>query len=161
MDIVNITGRAPDIAAANEIIGAALLTWTVSDRVRRLIADTYRYHADDAADVWLGRVDGRPVGVLGLLRAGGAARDMPAGSTLLHGLFVSPDHFGKGYGAALVRHALGVAAASGSTQLLVKANRDARLFFERVGFEKTDIIDYPHAYVMRIAPPHRPALAAD
>ncbi len=161
MDIVNITGRAPDIAAANEIIGAALLTWSVSDRVRRLIADTYRYHADDAADVWLGRVDGRPVGVLGLLQAGGALTDMPGGSTLLHGLFVSPDHFGKGYGAALVRHAHAIAAGAGSTRLLVKANRDARRFFERVGFEKTDLIDYPHAYVMKIALPDRPAPAED
>ena len=161
MEIVKITGRAPDIAAANEIIAAAILTWSVSDRVRRLVADTYRYHADDAADVWLGRVDGRPVGVLGLLQAGGAARELPVDSSLLHGLFVSPDHFGKGVGSALVRHALGVAAGAGSTQLLVKANRDARLFFERVGFEKTDLIDYPHAYVMKIALPDRPAPAED
>ena len=48
-------------------------------------------------------------------------------------LFVAPDALGRGYGRALIAHALGRAAAHGCTVIEIQGDPHARGFYEAVG----------------------------
>ncbi|OXJ28672.1 GNAT family N-acetyltransferase [Burkholderia sp. HI2714] len=74
------------------------------------------------AETWVACRAGEPVGFIGLLDGS------------IGGLFVAPALHGHGIGRALVEHAL---ALKGALDLEVYAdNRDARVFYARLGFEE-------------------------
>lgn len=69
--------------------------------------------------------------VAGWCRTGPARDDDPPGETELWALYVSPDAWGRGTGAALLREA----GAEGATYLwTLEANDRARRFYERHGW---------------------------
>ncbi|MFC9329817.1 GNAT family N-acetyltransferase [Kitasatospora sp. NPDC057015] len=114
----------------------------------RKMREVYLVHADN----WMAEIDGRAVGVLGLLHSGTAVpdvSDVPHGSEAaagaetgtdtgpdtgaeIGGLFVAPEAQGHGVGRALVGHA---AARHGALTLEVyERNTAARGFYARMGF---------------------------
>jgi N-acetylglutamate synthase-like GNAT family acetyltransferase len=88
------------------------------------------------------------VGVLALE----PTRETPDGSAglLLHGVHVHPDHQGTGLGRELVAAALEQVRTEDASGLLVKAQRQARGFFEQLGFRLLPVEDpardYPYRY---------------
>lgn len=141
----------------NAVIEAAIATWSLPERVKRLSLPSYRYHGDDLDDltVMVAQSGESLAGVGAWMRA--RLADLPDGRTglLLHGLYVHPDSMGRGIGRALLAAAQRDARDQGLDGLLVKAQADARGFFERRGLLHLPVRDATRDY------PHRYWLAAD
>lgn len=85
---------------------------------RKLIEDIYL----EKAETWVARLDGRPVGFIGLL------------DTFVGGLFVDPSAQGHGIGRGLIAHAL---ALKSQLSLEVYAdNEQACAFYRQLGFRE-------------------------
>jgi len=141
-----------DLDRANAVVEAAVMTWDLPARVKRLSLPTYRYHAHDLEHLTLvGAED-----VTGAIIAVGAwepasSAETPAGvrGLLLHGLYVVPACHGSGIGSCLLDAALKAARDGGFAGLLVKANRDARGFFAARGMQQLATEDTGRDYPYR------------
>jgi ribosomal protein S18 acetylase RimI-like enzyme len=69
----------------------------------------------------------RIVGYYGLLER--------AGQMSLEHVYIDPDFWGKGYGAALFKHAIHTAQTLGMTSILIETDPNAIGFFQRMGAE--------------------------
>lgn len=138
---------AADLPAINALIDRAIATWNLSDRLKRLARPAYRYEPADLDHLDIAVVGAPPWGVRALE---GPDAD---GTALLHGLFVDPDHGGRGHGSALLADAEARARAAGASTLLVKAQAGAAGFFRRHGFRPSTRIDYPHALEKPLSAP--------
>jgi len=68
---------------------------------------------------------------------------------LLHGLYISPDCQGRGYGRDLMAAVLCEAMTLGAEGLVIKAERPSIGFFERCGLQPlsaTGATDYPYQF---------------
>lgn len=100
------------------------------------LAATERRIAPDSADAVFGAfVGGALVGVVGLAREPRAKNRHKA---VVFGMYVAPEHGGRGVGAALVRHVIGEASREPDLEQLVltvtQTNDAARTLCERSGF---------------------------
>ena len=141
-----------DLPAINRVIEAAVMSWDLPERVKRLTLPSYRYNAHDFEHLQMVVAEdpaGRIVGVASWEAA--EPRDCPAGARgmLLHGLYVTPDSWGSGTGSRLLDHALSAAAAAGMDGLLVKAQADAAAFFSRRGMQPLAVEDAARHYSHR------------
>lgn len=146
-----------DLPAINQMIEAAVMTWDLPDRVKRLSLPSYRYTALDLNQLTLivaRDANQQIVGVAAWERA--APGDCPADRTglLLHGLYVDPVHQHKGFGRALLQQAIAAAAENHYDGLLVKAQADAAGFFKDQGLLALTASDparqYAHRYWLAI-----------
>ncbi|HEY9097864.1 MAG TPA: GNAT family N-acetyltransferase [Thiobacillus sp.] len=98
--------------------------------------------ADNAAHVLVGVAAWEPA----------HPRDLPGGQRglLLHGLYVDPDHQHRGVGGQLLDAASAAARIQGLDGVLVKAQGDAKGFFEALGLQRLPVEDsarhYPHRF---------------
>ena len=146
-----------DLAAVNRVVEAALMTWDLAPRVKRLILPVYRYTEADwiHADLVAARVGGQIVGVACYEPADRS--DVEGGRTacLLHGLYVDPHFHGRGVGRKLIARVVSQAADEGYDGLLVKANPEACGFFRHIGLEELEVRDaeqdYPHRFWLDIS----------
>jgi len=142
-----------DLARTNAIIEAAVMSWSLSERVKRLSLPVYRYRAHDLEHLTLvGASDaaGRLLGVAAWEPA--ETRDCPAGKTglLIHGLYVDPAAQHQGIGTALLDTALEAVREAGVDGLLVKAQADAVEFFLRKGLQPLPVEDQGRHYANRL-----------
>ncbi|MGA9665808.1 MAG: GNAT family N-acetyltransferase [Gallionella sp.] len=144
---------AADLAAANEIIERAVLTWNLPARVKCLALPTYRYNAYDLQHLHIVLAEHSAAGVIGVAAwEPAAARDCPMGrrGLLLHGLYVDPDQQRRGTGTRLLAAAAAAARESGYDGLLVKAQAGAEGFFRSQGLQPLAAEDagrhYPHRF---------------
>lgn len=154
MDTIAIRPAAPaDLPAINHVIEAAVMTWDLPDRVKRLSLPSYRYDELDFQHLTMtvaANADGRVVGVAAWEAA--EARDCPPGKRglLLHGLYVDPAAQRAGIGSALLDMAAEAARATGVDGVLVKAQADAVPFFSARGLTALPVEDptrhYQHRY---------------
>jgi GNAT superfamily N-acetyltransferase len=147
-----------DLDAANAVIEAAIMTWTLPQRVKRLSLPSYRYTPHDLAHLRLIGAkdpDGTLVGVAAWEPA--SPEETPPGTRglLLHGIYVAPERHGEGIGSRLLDAALRAARETGADGLLVKASPDAQGFFRARGLRRLTrghpARDYPHRYWMDVA----------
>jgi len=142
-----------DLYRVNAVIGAAVMTWNLPERVKRLSLPSYHCHAHDLKHLTL-TVAETDTGAI----AGIATWEPPdpddtpdqAKGLLLLGLFVDPAFQRQGIGSRLLEQALEAARHGGFDGLLVKANPEARSFFAARGLQPLPVSrperDYPHRY---------------
>jgi GNAT superfamily N-acetyltransferase len=142
-----------DLESVNELIAAAMNTWNLTNRVKRISLPLYRYQLHDLEYLQIvvaATVDSRITGVAALERA--HQTDLPDGlsASILHGLYVTPDWHRKGIGSLLLERIETIARSEGAAGLLAKARPEAMPFFESCGFEKLPVEDhardYPHRF---------------
>ena len=151
-------GTAADLDAVNRVIEAAVMTWDLPERVKRLSLPSYRYQPHDLEHLELLVAEDSAVGLVGIAAWEPAdPKDAPPGARalLLHGIYVAPDRQRSGIGARLLEAAAAAARAQGFEGLLVKAQPSAEPFFRARGLEAIPVVDpardYPHRFWKRLA----------
>ncbi len=146
-------GRPSELDAINRVITAAIGTWHVSERMKRLAVPLYCYDAGDLELMTLLVAEddiGKLLGVATLEHMEPGAIKGGSSSLLLHGLFVLPDASGKGIGAELMKAARSRTAELGCEGFFVKAVRESAGYFAHAGLERVHVTcpeqDYPHRF---------------
>ncbi len=102
----------------------------------RLIIET-----PDKGRIFVLRDQGQVVGMVNLLHVISTAEGGPA--LLIEDMVVSKIHRGKGYGSALIEHAIAYAAGGGFkriTLLTDRENKSAQRFYHRHGFQLSKMV---------------------
>ncbi len=149
-----------DIDRINSIVAAALNTWQLTKRVKRITLPLYRYHAVDLAYMKLVVAYIANEGIVGV-----AALEEPPVTNIrtshstftLHGLYVAADRHRQGIGRRLLEMVEDIALSQGADVLLVKARPEAISFFKAGGFDELPTrdwrSDYPHQLHKRFRKP--------
>ena len=142
-----------DLDALNRVIEAAVMTWAVPERVKRLSLPVYRYTSQDLAHLEIVLAEdqqGRVVGVAAWEEAD--PKDAPAGrrGLLLHGIYVDPSLHRQGIGGRLFSAAEAAVCQSRCDGLLVKAQQDATDFFTSRGMCRLDVDEPLRQYANRL-----------
>jgi GNAT superfamily N-acetyltransferase len=142
----------------NQIVTAAIGTWQLPERVRRISLPLYRYSESDLQYMQLVIArDGRHGEIVGLATVEAAeASDFPyREALLLHGIYVDPRYHRRGVGSRLLRAAEALAEAGEASGLLVRAQPDAVDFFDASGYHRLPIEDPLRDYAYRYWKPLR------
>lgn len=142
-----------DLDDLNRVVEAAVMTWALPERVRRLSLPVYRYTRQDLAHldmVVAGDRQGHVVGVAAWEEAD--PRDAPAGrrALLLHGIYVDPSLHRQGIGGRLFSAAEAAVSQGQCDGLLVKAQQDATDFFISRGMRRLDVDEPLRQYANRL-----------
>jgi len=135
-----------DLEAINQVIEAAVMTWHLPERVKRLSLPAYRYDSVDLAHLDIVLAEDSRQNIIGIAAWEQATtRESPAGSKVLslHGIYVSPSHHRQGIGSQLFRVAEEAVCKYRLNGLLVKAQQGANGFFISQGMERLQADD-PH-----------------
>jgi N-acetylglutamate synthase-like GNAT family acetyltransferase len=137
----------------NAIIDAAIATWNLPDRVKRLSTPLLRYQDHDLDHMSLILAEGPLSDVIGIAACESANSDeTPRGTDalFLHGIYVAPHLHRSGVGSRLLKAAERTASEQFVDGLLVKAQPSAAGFFLARGFEPVSVEDcardYPHRF---------------
>ena len=152
-----------DLDQINALIGRAVMTWALPERVKRLALPLYHYDRQDLEHL---RILVAEEGAAALIAVAAwepaEARDCPQGrrGLLLHGLYVDPGRQRQGLGSRLLAAAVSAAQAQRYDGLLVKAQADAVGFFLARGLESLACEDpdrdYPNRFWMDLADGQHP-----
>lgn len=142
-----------DLDAVNNIIDAAVMTWDLPERVKRLSLSSYRYHEHDLQSFELQVAEDKQGNIIGVAAWEPAdPKDLPQGvdGLLVHGIYVDPVRQHQGIGTQLLQAAEQAAAEKHLAGLLVKAQAGAIGFFVAQGMQPLQMQhsgrDYPHRY---------------
>ncbi|MDZ7753058.1 MAG: GNAT family N-acetyltransferase [Gammaproteobacteria bacterium] len=141
-----------DLAAINAVVEAAVMSWDLPERVKRLSLPVYRYDRHDLDAMGFMVAEDVGGGVVGIAAwdpddaTGPVAGDK---GLLLHGLYVDPRWHGKGVGSRLFASVEDKARGLGRDGLLVKAQAGAREFFEHMGMRALAAVDEERDYANR------------
>ncbi len=144
--------RAVDLDPINVLIGRAVMTWSLAERVKRLALPSYHYQSQDLDHLQILVAEDQAANLAGVAAWEPAAeRDCPQGrrGLLLYGLYVDPDRQGRGVGSRLLAGAAAAARADGYDGLLVKAQADALGFFQARRLERLPVGDSAQSYPNR------------
>ena len=131
-----------DLAQINSLIEAAMGTWRLAERVKRLSLPMYQYCKQDLEHLQVIVAETRGFDVVGVAAIEAAdASDCPYGhsAALLHGIYVDPSRHRAGIGACLLEHVQQVASLNNFDGMLVRANPEATPFFEARDFKKLPV----------------------
>jgi len=144
---------ATDLVAINRLIDAAIMTWDLPERVKRLSRPSYHYkpHDLDILEIMAAEnSEHRVVGVAAWEPAGSIDALEGYSALLLHGIYVDPDQQRHSIGTQLLRAAERAAIDKGFSGLLVKAQASAAGFFKANGMQPLEVEnarrDYKHRY---------------
>ena len=141
-----------DLYAINHVIEAAVMTWDLPERVKRLSLSSYRYNELDIDHLEMMVAVDNSENIVGIAAWEPAdAKDTPAGHTalLLHGIYVNPDYHRQGVGRQLFRVAEHAVQEYHFDGLLVKAQQDATNFFISLGMSPLQVVDSMRQYSNR------------
>ena len=139
-----------DLASVNAVIQRAIMTWSMSERVKRRAVTILQYDQVDAANLalYVCRSGTTIIGVIALDFDYKASRAGCRG-ILLHGIYVDPATHRRRVGQTLMKFAERQAVIRAEDGVWIKAERVSRRFFERCGYihcaPKSDA-DYPYLY---------------
>jgi len=152
-----------DLDRINALIGRAVMTWALPERVKRLALPVYHYDRQDLEHLCIQVAEEGAAALIGVAAWEPAEiRDCPQGrrGLLLHGLYVDPDRQRLGLGSRLLAAAASAARDQRYDGLLVKAQADAAGFFQARGLEPLACEDpdrgYPNRLWMDLADGQRP-----
>ena len=139
----------------NSVVSAAIGTWDIPARVKRLALPSYLYSDLDARHlVFIGAWrQQRLIGVAALEPADLGKHTDGHHAMLLHGLFVDPKAHGQGVGSRLVAAAKRASWTRGYSELRVRAERNATGFFLRQGFGRLAAVDGERGYPYQLSAP--------
>jgi predicted N-acetyltransferase YhbS len=143
-----------DLAEANSVIAAAIQTWDMAPRVKRLALASHQYREHDFQHLaFIGAFEGnRLLGLIALEPVEPETGMRAQAAMLIHGLYVSPDWHSVGIGSRLVERAEKMARDQGFAGLMVRAEKRAKTFFQARGFAPLPIEDeqrdYPHRLLL-------------
>ena len=142
-----------DLDAANAVIEAAIMTWDLPERVKRLSLASYRYDAHDLEHLTIMSALDAAEAIVGVAAWEPASvADTPDGvkGLLLHGIYVIPALHHTGIGSRFIGAAIRAARQGRFDGMLVKANRDAQGFFFSRGLQQLPTEnarrDYPYRF---------------
>ncbi|MDT8403239.1 GNAT family N-acetyltransferase [Sulfuriflexus sp.] len=141
-----------DLEAINRIIEAAVFTWELPERVKRLSLSSYLYTDMDLEHLEVVVAESQQQGILGVAAWEQAnSSDTPAGQTalLLHGLYVDPAFKRWGIGRQLFSEFAVAARRHGCSGLLVRAQSGANGFFISQGMSRLAPADSGRDYANR------------
>jgi GNAT superfamily N-acetyltransferase len=153
--LVNVNQRKLnliDLDRINEIIKAAVYTWQLPERVKRISLPLYYYQESDLTYMHFLIAELESFGIVGLAALEETdAVELPDAkrALLFHGLYVDPVYHRQGIASQLVDAAELAAVKAGMNGLLVKAQIDAVPFFNKQEFTKLPIEDASRDYVYR------------
>ncbi len=159
---VHLRPAAPgDLDGINRVIAAAIDTWHLPARVKRLCLPLYRYDVQDLEHMQFVVAETSTEGVVGVAGWERAdAADCPPGLSglLLHGIYVLPDRHREGIGQRLLEWDPTYLFAAAFDGLLVKARPEAAPFFEAQEFTRLPDEDRDRDYPRRYWKPFPPRL---
>lgn len=141
-----------DLACINHIIDAAIMTWNLPERVKRLALPSYHYNETDLAHLQIVIATDAQQHCVGVAAWEPAAnRDVPGqkSALLLHGIYVAPAYHQRGIGRQLFEHVEVVARQNDYDGILVKAQHNANGFFSRLGLHRLVIENAERDYANR------------
>jgi predicted N-acetyltransferase YhbS len=144
--------RHVDIDSINRVIEAAVMTWDIPERVKRLSLSSYRYTDIDFNHLDMVVAEDAQQNIVGIAAwEPASAKDLPKDKTalLLHGIYVDPAMQRHGVGQQLFRAAEKAAQKQVYDGLLVKAQRDANAFFIAMGMQQLEVEDPEKHYTNR------------
>ena len=142
-----------DLDAINQVIIAAVMSWQLPDRVKRLSLSSYYYDVADLMHLtlWLAQdKKNKAVGVAGWEPADPTDLPKNRNGLLLHGLYVLPGMHGHGLGKRLLKLMEQQAAERRYDGVMVKAQADAINFFLHHGYEDLPVEDKVRHYSHRM-----------
>jgi GNAT superfamily N-acetyltransferase len=144
--------KADDLDGINLVIEAAVMSWNLPERVKRLSLSSYRYTALDFKhlDMAVAEDDEKNIkGVAAWEPADG--RDIPSGerALLLHGIYIEPSYHHRGVGSLLFHAAEQAVVDHSYSGLLVRAQEDAIAFFLAQGMIRLQVEDSARHYANR------------
>jgi len=142
-----------DLDNINAVIAAAMDTWDLAERVKRISLPLYRYQPYDLEHLHIVVAESRGSGIVAIAALEQASPGDSCGgqsTSILHGLYVDPAWHGKGVGSLLLQRMEEIAAETDSRGLLVRAQHDAVDFFAGRGFESLPVEDHSRDYPYRL-----------
>lgn len=152
MNVLIRSATQADLEPVNQLIKAAVMSWKLPERVKRLSLSSYYYSALDLSHLEIFVAEDDKQNILGVVAWEKAdTRDAPAGQNalLLHGIYVDPKYHHQGIGSQLFRAAEEAVTQHRCDGLLVKAQEDANEFFIVQGMEKLPVEDTSRHYANR------------
>lgn len=138
-----------DLNSINQVIEAAVMSWQLPERVKRLSLPSYRYTELDFKHLGFIVAQNHVHDIVGVASWEEAVpKDLPDQHKvmLLHGIYVAPDCHHQGLGRRLFQQAEQLIAAQGYEILLVKAQADADGFFLAQGMQPIEVNDEQRDY---------------
>lgn len=150
MNSANIKIRSAnvdDLDAINRIIEAAVMSWQLPERVKRLALPIYRYNEMDLKYYSLVVAEDNKK----VLAVAAWDTDIHQGKDdsrclLLHGIYVQPEYQRHGIGSRLFREVENAVRGTKLDGVLVKAQNDAVDFFLCQGMQKLETEDLQRDY---------------
>jgi len=142
-----------DLDHINDIIAAAMDTWNLAERVKRISLPLYRYQPYDLEhlQIVVAESGGSHIVAIAALEQSPPTDSSGEQSTsVLHGLYVDPSYHGKGIGSLLLKRMEEIAAETDTAGLLVRAQHDAVDFFAGRGFKSQPVEDHTRDYPYRL-----------
>lgn len=160
IDLVELQPDSEQLDRINRVVAAAIGTWDLPERVKRISIPVYLYHESDLPHMqFVAARSGESDEIVGFAAVEEAdpAEGPARGAMLLHGIYVDPRYLRGGIGSALLAAAEKLAASNGASGLLVKAQPDALPFFEACGYHKLPVTDRTRDYEHRFWKPLHPS----
>jgi len=141
-----------DLDNINRVIEAAIMTWNLPERVKRLSLSSYLYTSIDFDHLDIVVVEDDSHGIVAIAAWEQAdANDVPDGKTalLLHGIYVHPLHQRQEIGQQLLKRAEQAVLQHHFDALLVKAQTGAEGFFLKQGMSLLPVENTERHYASR------------
>lgn len=141
-NIVLRRAKPVDVAAVNGVIERAVMSWQLTERVKRRVLPLYRYNQWDFEELELIVAVNEGNHIIGVAAWEYAKpHDIPVGleGLLLHALYVDPSYHRQGIGRRLVAAVEQAARVQQLAGILVKAQRDAVAFFLTTGWQPLSV----------------------
>jgi len=135
--------KQADLADINRVIEAALITWAIPERVKRLSLPSYRYGPLDLDHLEIVLAEDNRQNTVAIAAWEQASdKDLPAeknSALLLHGIYVEPSYHRQGIGRQLFMAAEEAVCKQQHDGPLVKAQQGASGFFIAQGMHSLQV----------------------